>query len=919
MRLYRSCCTCHILVFFCLPTLPLQIYLTLNFRKFQRCISLSCMARPATPPCSDGLCVKVNESFLTQCPVCSSATSSIEMFGLSTKLIDRAVDIRRSMSAAKKQKNSPAVVSNDTGSASGSAPPPTYRKRTESFGTTMAEASYLLLSSSYSPLDDLSSGGNSFFTDGDFQRTGRWTEQELEFIDFLLKAFDKSLLPIPHGVRLNDFLCQVLLCKGSRLTKKMKNAKLSSRSYDLKLSSIDPTNSLDYVMFSTLQEQFLESITNEASKLELRFNLIKTWRMHFSNLCVQIGCNVLDSTSWLRSLEHMERTAAKAEESIRMARRKRMGLALKADVEHAPDGVFFAGVPFQRPVSDTPMSENTTTNQKPKTSRPVRPQVSDNGSVFSCSSYASSDHDVYISNMLDMVGSNKKRIINDSSDTVDEFAGMFDDLIENPPGVIFPRQGFGSKAGTFLDSIVAYIESNDIPFQHVDVWVPSMSMASSSNDSIRLNHAGHTTRSDVDPVVACQLVEYGEYSLQFSFSPGRGLPGRVFVTNKPNWETRLDEADPKYFFRAGGAKIYGVKTALGVPLKSKVTGCVVVVFYSTLHIQLDQYVIDKLTTELIRLAPEPKWKLVVDVTSPQEPAGTDSGLDDNVIQHVDHRTSNYVNASVDGSSFQQSHSGRDEVNGKKDTSSVGMHSPTSSREMVSQQQERQEDLNMARILGECMSFTTTNDYNNTSGNSELSVENYISLRLLLLRPPDRRSNEENGVVEVLRKSFNGKFLSKQKFRSTGSAMTVLKISHNPRTISLTIYAGYSQSGRWTDEQLIALVVKDWMYLRVSITAGANSIQAPKELPPSPPLYKTSEHKCHVLSAPNFSTFTSTGAPTRMPILGNPNNSVGDVGTDRRGTDSIFSNQSVVHNNARTLSIDDSQRFQQFSFSIVDDL
>jgi hypothetical protein len=110
-------------------------------------------------------------------------------------------------------------------------------------------------------------------------------------------------------------------------------------------------------------------------------------------------------------------------------------------------------------------------------------------------------------------------------------------------------------------------------------------------------------------------------------------------------------------------------------------------------------------------------------------------------------------------------------------------------------------------------------------------------------------------------------------------------------LRLIINAGYYQCGRWTDVQLVSLVVKDWTYLRDSqrsIMSGINSMHPQKE-PQS--LYSTAEHKCHVLSAPNFSTFISTGAPTRMPILGTSTNPVGDVGSDKGlGTDSIFNNQ-----------------------------
>ena len=60
-------------------------------------------------------------------------------------------------------------------------------------------------------------------------RTGRWSSEESVYTDKLIKSFDAGLLPLPHGIKLNDFLCELLSCRTSRLTKKLKNAKLSAR------------------------------------------------------------------------------------------------------------------------------------------------------------------------------------------------------------------------------------------------------------------------------------------------------------------------------------------------------------------------------------------------------------------------------------------------------------------------------------------------------------------------------------------------------------------------------------------------------------------------------------------------------------------------------------------------------------------
>ena len=109
-------------------------------------------------------------------------------------------------------------------------------------------------------------------------RTGRWSNEEVAFVDALVLAFDLGTLPLPHGIKLNEFLGDMLLCKSSRLTKKMKNAKLSTRSYTLGL--FDSRNSQVCTTLAPLQEQFLHSVTSEPMQLELRFNMVKMWRTH---------------------------------------------------------------------------------------------------------------------------------------------------------------------------------------------------------------------------------------------------------------------------------------------------------------------------------------------------------------------------------------------------------------------------------------------------------------------------------------------------------------------------------------------------------------------------------------------------------------------------------------------------------------
>jgi hypothetical protein len=59
-------------------------------------------------------------------------------------------------------------------------------------------------------------------------RTGRWTTEETAYCDKLIELFEGGFLPLPDGTKLNDFLASMLKSKQSRLTKKMKNARLSA-------------------------------------------------------------------------------------------------------------------------------------------------------------------------------------------------------------------------------------------------------------------------------------------------------------------------------------------------------------------------------------------------------------------------------------------------------------------------------------------------------------------------------------------------------------------------------------------------------------------------------------------------------------------------------------------------------------------
>ena len=124
------------------------------------------------------------------------------------------------------------------------------------------------------------------------RRTGRWTNEEMALCDKLIVKFEQGQLPIAEGVKLNEFLGSMLKSKQSRLTKKMKNAKLSSKTFQMTSGCLQPMEARE---FSELEEAFFQSILDIQERAEIKFHMEKEWREQFSRVCATI-CQPLDGT-----------------------------------------------------------------------------------------------------------------------------------------------------------------------------------------------------------------------------------------------------------------------------------------------------------------------------------------------------------------------------------------------------------------------------------------------------------------------------------------------------------------------------------------------------------------------------------------------------------------------------------------------
>jgi hypothetical protein len=290
-------------------------------------------------------------------------------------------------------------------------------------------------------------------------------------------------------------------------------------------------------------------------------------------------------------------------------------------------------------------------------------------------------------------------------------------------------------------------------------------------DTLRLFHAGHATRSDIDSTICTKFNEYGAYSTNFSFAPGVGLPGRVYTSGQLTWECKVNEADPTRFERAGGAQVYGVRTAIGIPLEAPVVGRIVLALYSSADIREDQFTLQRYADAFSKWTPEPKWKVEIELGA----VGQQTNADTSTTEAVgpDH-SCNLLRADRDmPSAFSTVTPHNADTNPSRSAlRPVTAAAPPSSDHDIEQR--------IASILGDHMPARDPNSM----------LHHFICLRLLLLRSHDRRSLKDNELLDIIKKS----------------------------------YQAYSYDNRRSNADLASLLVRDWMFLSSSsMTTAKNSI------------------------------------------------------------------------------------------------
>ena len=464
-------------------------------------------------------------------------------------------------------------------------------------------------------------------------RTGRWTQEETAHCDSLIHHFMTGKLPLQDGLKLNEFLAGMLKSKQSRLTKKMKNAKLSSKTFKRSIGFL--CEDMEARAFSDAETAFFNSINNTLERAEVKFHMAKEWREMFSTYCVSHGQS-LNVDNWLASVEEMDRRNQRAKEMERVKRREMMmGHALRQDSLNPDRGVT---------ISSTAAANNYGGSGEAAKNNAATPNVPSSSAVISNDSIHDAAGYLSQSNFDGNTTSNVNVGMTSYQTTAN--ASMVASSSHNAPAPSStdPSSELPSQNATspFLQKIINFVHRHHVPFEYVDVWVPSFvpdaddntkEASSESQPKCRLCFAGSLIANQViletstarravplSPEDKFNLSSFGDYSESFSFDVGCGLPGRVYHMGVPTWEQSVHNAPLNHFERVGGAQQWGIRTVMGIPVSSPNVGRVVVVLYSRYDRAKDHDMVIRLTEEFTRLMPSPKWKLVVDVGEMQAQA-----------------------------------------------------------------------------------------------------------------------------------------------------------------------------------------------------------------------------------------------------------------------------------------------------------
>ena len=435
-------------------------------------------------------------------------------------------------------------------------------------------------------------------------RTGRWTSEEVEYVNALIEAFDSGLLMIVDGTKLHDFLTKMLKCKLSRLTKKFKRANFT-RCYAFS-GKVDDNRAIQFEAIRKKLAQTFEPFVSSqpifAMQAELKLVSSSQWRKYLVEFCLkQLGTsldNFIGAEEYLRSIDELDRRI----EYHAKERKKRRKLDVTSGKTRSCDNISrLASSPTLATVGSATEIKLGSEDMEPV---PAEPIIVSSNSVVSFV-----DEELFVADGND--AESKAETIDDEFLFLwglrdgEEDVVVTDDEFQSLGEISDCQGGSMSPVHPFLAKLEEFVTSNALPFEYMDFWMPSF-----DEEEVRLIFGGSVVPAccEGDP----QLVNFAEFSSKFDFEPDVCLPGRVYASGRPCWEQAVQFAAPSHFLRVEGAALAGIQTAVGIPVSCEAVGTLVVCFFSRVNLDRDDALVSRLWKDLNGLNSISQWALDID-------------------------------------------------------------------------------------------------------------------------------------------------------------------------------------------------------------------------------------------------------------------------------------------------------------------
>lgn len=490
------------------------------------------------------------------------------------------------------------------------------------------------------------------------------------------------------------------------------------------------------------QQKFLDSINSTATREIIRVNMTRTWRVHFSNFCLQVSYDKILTNEFIVSMEDMKHRVKQAEEEHRNVRRKRLEFPTTEPENeiNVPD-VIIPDIIYSDPNEmsrmqikqyDHTISVQSTSMAFPHPNYDHADDKDDFWIGIFDVDYEFQDETVQSENEEGFSKFNKKATKNNNSKSVNE-PHSSEYTLSNSAYPCNSSNIFGSYSGSgsYLERVMTFIQSENLPFDYADVWVPCVSSSEHSvclhssndersNDLITLIHAGDAVRSDLSAEKLSFLNQFGVFSKTHSNQRGSGLARRVYSSGNTVWEHK-----PSLFSCRNESLSLEIETAVAIPVKNSTMSMMVVVLHSFDHIDEDTNIIEKIIPFIQQADLRPKWSLYIDVPDGQ-------------------------------SQFAHTRSDSFKMNERRDSSmhsSFSNSSELTNNSVTSAQLTALDAITLANLLAEYMPVEEgiTGIPSSVSMNP---LSTFISLRLLLLRYPVGCSAKDQILLDTLKKKYD---------------------------------------------------------------------------------------------------------------------------------------------------------------------